>query len=133
MRRVQATARCGARRSGCGDGQSPGAGAPGNRGRRNRDQRPGRSPLGPGEAGGRESRSRGDGAAALLYQDHGPVGGVAHRGAVAILEQQLDRQAAMLSYNDAWMLLLLLFLVVTPAILLLRKQNRRSGSPMNLH
>ena len=31
------------------------------------------------------------------------------------------RQASMLSYNDAWMLLLITFLAVAPAILLLRK------------
>ena len=52
---------------------------------------------------------------------HGYGPDAAHRAALALLDQQVMRQASMLSYNDAWMLLLLSFVVVSPAILLLRK------------
>ena len=56
----------------------------------------------------------------------------ARRGALAILDQQVTRQSAMLSYNDAWMLLLLTFLVVSPAILLLRRPKGRAA-PVDAH
>jgi MFS transporter, DHA2 family, multidrug resistance protein len=55
----------------------------------------------------------------LATRGYGPV--AAQKGALAILDQEVMRQASMLSYNDAWMLLLITFLVVSPAILLLRK------------
>jgi DHA2 family multidrug resistance protein len=55
----------------------------------------------------------------LASRGYGPV--AAQKGALAILDQEVMRQASMLSYNDAWMLLLISFLVVSPAILLLRK------------
>jgi MFS transporter, DHA2 family, multidrug resistance protein len=45
----------------------------------------------------------------------------AQHAAVGLLDQQVTRQAAMLSYNDAWILLMITFIVVSPAILLLRK------------
>jgi DHA2 family multidrug resistance protein len=38
------------------------------------------------------------------------------------------RQASMLSYNDAWMLLLLTFVCVSPAVLLLRKPKGRAAA-----
>ena len=53
----------------------------------------------------------------LVAHGYGPD--AAQRGALALLDQETMRQAAMLSYNDAWMLLLLTFLLVSPAILLL--------------
>jgi len=56
----------------------------------------------------------------------------AQRSAYALLDQQVTRQAAMLSYNNAWMLLLLSFLVVSPAILLLRKHRGRAA-PAGAH
>jgi len=31
------------------------------------------------------------------------------------------RQASMLSYNDAWMLIMMAFVIASPAIILLRK------------
>ena len=43
------------------------------------------------------------------------------------------RQASMLSYNDAWMLLLLCFLVVSPAILLLQKPRGEGRAPADAH
>ena len=61
----------------------------------------------------------------LLSRGYDPV--AAQRGAIALLDQETMRQAAMLSYNDAWMLLLLTFLVVSPAIFLLRRP--RGGGP----
>lgn len=44
----------------------------------------------------------------------------------------MSRQAATLSYNDAWILLLLSFLVVSPAILLLRRHPGRA-TPAGAH
>jgi DHA2 family multidrug resistance protein len=63
---------------------------------------------------------------------HGYSPEAARHGALAILDQQVTRQAAMLSYNDAWMLLLLTFLIVSPAILLLRRPRGR-GAPVDAH
>ncbi|MGH7741124.1 MAG: MFS transporter, partial [Candidatus Eiseniibacteriota bacterium] len=53
----------------------------------------------------------------------------AQSAALKVLDGQLTRQAAMLSYNDAWLLLLTTFLVVSPAILLLRKPRVRFDNP----
>jgi DHA2 family multidrug resistance protein len=61
----------------------------------------------------------------LLTRGYDPVS--AQQGALALLDQETMRQAAMLSYNDAWMLLLLTFVVVSPAVFLLRKP--RGGGP----
>ena len=52
---------------------------------------------------------------------HGFSAVTARQGALALLDAQVMRQAAMLSYNDAWMMLLGTFVAVSPAILLLRK------------
>jgi DHA2 family multidrug resistance protein len=64
---------------------------------------------------------------------HGYSPDAAQRGAYALLDQQVTRQAAMLSYNDAWILLLLSFLAVSPAILLLRKSRRQAAAPAGAH
>ena len=61
----------------------------------------------------------------LLTRGYDPV--AAKQGAMALLDQETMRQAAMLSYNDAWILLLLTFLVVSPAIFMLRRP--RGGGP----
>ncbi len=45
----------------------------------------------------------------------------AQRAAVGVLDQMLMRQATMLAFNDAWMLILISFVVTAPAILLLGK------------
>ena len=63
---------------------------------------------------------------------HGYSLDAARQGAYAILDQQVTRQSAMLSYNDAWMLLLLTFLAVSPAILLLRRPKGRAA-PVDAH
>jgi len=45
----------------------------------------------------------------------------AQRGALASIDHLLMRQAAMLSYNDVWLLILGFFILIAPAVLLLRK------------
>ena len=64
---------------------------------------------------------------------HGYSPQAAHDGALAILDQLVMRQAAMLSYNDAWILLLITFVIVSPAILLLRKHRGRRAVPVDAH
>lgn len=48
---------------------------------------------------------------------------VAHERALQLLDSQLMRQATMLAYNDAWLLILLSFLAVVPAVFLLRRRR----------
>jgi MFS transporter, DHA2 family, multidrug resistance protein len=67
----------------------------------------------------------------LLAHGYDPVS--AQRGALAILNQETMRQAAMLSYNDAWMLLLITFVCVSPAILLLRRPRSGAAIPEGAH
>jgi DHA2 family multidrug resistance protein len=50
----------------------------------------------------------------------------AKQGALAILDQSVMRQATMLSYNDAWMLILATFVLIAPAILILRRPRGRA-------
>jgi MFS transporter, DHA2 family, multidrug resistance protein len=64
---------------------------------------------------------------------HGYAPDAAHRGALALLDQEVMRQASMLSYNDAWMLLLLTFVIVAPAILMLRARRGSSAHPVDAH
>src|SRR5262249_44596515 len=47
----------------------------------------------------------------------------AKQQATALLDAQMMRQAVMLAYNDAWLLILLCFLAVVPAVFLLRKRR----------
>jgi DHA2 family multidrug resistance protein len=67
----------------------------------------------------------------LIAHGYGPD--AAHRGALALLDQQVMRQASMLSYNDAWMLLLFSFIVVSPAIFFLRKPRGGSRATVDAH
>jgi DHA2 family multidrug resistance protein len=60
---------------------------------------------------------------------HGYPIASAQEMALRLLDGQVTRQAAMLSYNDAWGLLLITFLVAAPAILLLRKPRPRPAGP----
>ena len=50
----------------------------------------------------------------------------AQQHALAMVDGMLMRQAAMLAYNDAWILILLSFLCVIPAVLLLRRPAARA-------
>ena len=60
---------------------------------------------------------------------HGYSEGNAQQAALEVVNGQVTRQAAMLSYNDAWGLLLITFLVAAPAILLLRRPRPRLAGP----
>ena len=64
---------------------------------------------------------------------HGYGPDAAQRGAMALLDQETMRQASMLSYNDAWMMILLTFVLVAPAILLLRKPRGGGAPPAGAH
>jgi DHA2 family multidrug resistance protein len=52
----------------------------------------------------------------------------------AALEGIVMRQASMLAYNDAWILILLSFVAVSPAIFFLRKPKPKTGgAPVDMH
>jgi DHA2 family multidrug resistance protein len=59
---------------------------------------------------------------------HGMSADMAQRAALAQINGMVMRQAAMLAYNDAWMLILITFACTSPAILLLRKP--RGAAPV---
>jgi DHA2 family multidrug resistance protein len=65
----------------------------------------------------------------FLAHGYDPV--AAARAAMAALEQTVMRQASMLAYNDAWLLILLTFIITSPAIFLLRKP--RAKAPVGAH
>jgi DHA2 family multidrug resistance protein len=67
----------------------------------------------------------------LVAHGYGPTN--AHQAALALLDQQVMRQAMMLSYNDAWMLLLISFIVVSPAILMLKRHRGGGPTPADAH
>jgi DHA2 family multidrug resistance protein len=52
--------------------------------------------------------------------------------AYAVIDAMMMRQASMLAYNDAWMLLLLCFICVVPAVFMLKKPRSRSA-PADAH
>lgn len=52
--------------------------------------------------------------------------------ALKVVEGQVQRQAAMLAYNDCWLYILASFLVVIPAVFLLRKP-RGGAAPAEAH
>jgi DHA2 family multidrug resistance protein len=56
---------------------------------------------------------------AFLAQGMGVVR--AHEAALAVMSGQVQRQASMLSFNDAWVFVLIVFVAVSPAIFLLKK------------
>jgi MFS transporter, DHA2 family, multidrug resistance protein len=63
---------------------------------------------------------------------HGYTTLAAQRAALMQLDQTVTRQASMLSYNDAWMMILLVFVCASPAILVLRKPGR-AGAGGGMH
>jgi DHA2 family multidrug resistance protein len=66
-------------------------------------------------------------------QAHGYTALEAQRASVGVLEQMVMRQASMLSFNDAWMMILLSFVIASPAILLLGKPKKRPSAPAEMH
>lgn len=69
--------------------------------------------------------------AAFVAHGMGPL--QAQRAALAALDQQVMRQASMLSYNEAWLVLLTTFVLVSPAILLLRKPSGHHAPAGDAH
>lgn len=51
----------------------------------------------------------------------------ARSSALAVLNGQIQQQASMLSFNDAWMFVLITFIAVSPSILLLRRPRRNAA------
>lgn len=64
---------------------------------------------------------------------HGTPAMAAPQGALALVQAGVMRQAAMLAYNDSWMLILICFLAVIPAVFLLRKPSARAAMPVDAH
>jgi DHA2 family multidrug resistance protein len=73
-----------------------------------------------------------NGAIQMLMQQ-GHSAGEAARRALALVEGGVMKQAAMLAYNDAWMMILLSFLFVLPAVFLLRKPSAKQAAPIDAH
>jgi DHA2 family multidrug resistance protein len=69
-------------------------------------------------------------AAGLVAQ--GVSSAEAPQRAYAVIDAMMMRQASMLAYNDAWMLLLLCFICVVPAVFMLKKPRSRSA-PADAH
>jgi MFS transporter, DHA2 family, multidrug resistance protein len=59
---------------------------------------------------------------------HGATALQAQAAAIGQVEQILMRQATMMSYNDAWLLILTVFFCCAPAVLLLRKPKGQPGA-----
>ncbi len=57
----------------------------------------------------------------------------AHQAALSLLSAQVQQQATLLSFNDAWMFVLVVFVLVSPSILLLRKPARGAAPPVDAH
>jgi DHA2 family multidrug resistance protein len=68
-----------------------------------------------------------------MFQSQGLSPTQAQGAALATLNGQVSRQAAMLAYNDSWLLILLTFLVTSPAIFLLRKPRGRPAPGADAH
>jgi DHA2 family multidrug resistance protein len=64
---------------------------------------------------------------------HGTSLAQAKQTALAIINGQVMKQAAMLAYNDCWRFILGSFLVVIPAVALLRKPSARAAMPADAH
>jgi MFS transporter, DHA2 family, multidrug resistance protein len=52
----------------------------------------------------------------------------AKQAALATLNGQVTRQAAMLSYNDAWIVILSMFIVIAPAVVFLHRPKSRAAA-----
>jgi MFS transporter, DHA2 family, multidrug resistance protein len=73
-----------------------------------------------------------NGAVQMLIR-HGQSAAEATQGAIALVQAGVMRQAAMLAYNDSWMLILLSFLAVIPAVFLLKKPTGKPAAPVEAH
>jgi DHA2 family multidrug resistance protein len=82
-------------------------------------------------AGNPEFQSRYQGMVATLVS-HGASLMDAQKGAYALMDRMLMRQASMLAYNDSWLLILVSFAAVAPAVLLLRKP-KGNAAPVDMH
>jgi MFS transporter, DHA2 family, multidrug resistance protein len=71
-------------------------------------------------------------ALAAGLASHGASLVEAQQRALKILDGTVQKQAAMLAYNDSWMFIMLSFLVVVPAVFLLRRPRGRSA-PVDAH
>jgi len=71
-------------------------------------------------------------AAAAALIAHGYPATVAQTASMKVLDLAVTRQATMLSYNDAWMMILISFVLVAPAILILKKPSGH-GSAAEAH
>ena len=57
----------------------------------------------------------------------------AQQRAYAALDGTLQKQAAMLAYNDSWLFILLSFLCVIPAVFLLRRNRGGAAAAVDAH
>jgi DHA2 family multidrug resistance protein len=69
-------------------------------------------------------------AAAMIGQGYPAT--VAQQLSMKIMDLTVTKQATMLSYNDAWMLILLSFVLVAPAVLIL-KRPKGHGAAVDAH
>ena len=60
------------------------------------------------------------------FQAKGMHVDAARKAAMAALDGIVNRQSAMLAYNDCWMLILIAFVVTCPAVLILRKPKAKA-------
>lgn len=64
---------------------------------------------------------------------HGLSATDAQHVALAQIDRSLMRQATILAYNNAWLLILVTFVCAAPAILLLRKPKSKPGAAVDAH
>jgi MFS transporter, DHA2 family, multidrug resistance protein len=57
----------------------------------------------------------------------------AHQAALSVLSGQVQQQATLLSFNDAWMFVLIVFALVSPSILILKRPARGLAPPGDAH
>ncbi len=56
--------------------------------------------------------------------------GTAHHAAIGVLDQTINMQSLVMSYNDSYLIILLAFLVVAPAVLFLRMRSFPSSEAL---
>lgn len=68
-----------------------------------------------------------------LLQSHGYTPAQAQAGWLGMLNQQVQRQAAVMSFNDAFLMILMTFMLSAPAILLLKRPNKPAAPGADAH